>query len=101
MAKNQSLPAHLQEKDSSSEHDLILYEYHDKPPSGDQGLAFQTHTLQMILFGPFYMRTQYHFGSLQIVSLQLAPSMGRAYVLAQVVGWDNPSHHFQQPDVVF
>ena len=23
------------------------------PPSGDQGLAFQTHALQMILFGPF------------------------------------------------
>ena len=69
MAKNKSLPAHLQEKDSSSEHDLILYEYHDKPPSGDQGLAFQTHALQMILFGPFHVRTQYHFESLQIVSL--------------------------------
>ena len=53
MAKNQSLPAHLQEKDSSSEHNLILYEYHDKPLSGDQGLAFQTHALQMILFEPF------------------------------------------------
>ena len=69
MVKNQNLPAHLQEKDSSSEHDLILYEYHDQPPSSDQGLAFQTHALQMKLFGPFYMRTQYHFGSLQIVSL--------------------------------
>ena len=53
MAKNQSLPVRLQEKDFSSEHDLILYEHHDKPPSGDQGLAFQTHALQMILFGPF------------------------------------------------
>ena len=53
MAKNQSPPAHLQEKDSSSEHDLILYEHHNKPPFGDQGLAFQTHALQMILFGPF------------------------------------------------
>ena len=70
MAKNQSLPTHLQEKDSSSEHDLILYEYHDKPPSGDQNLAFQTHALQMILFGPFYVRTQYRFGSLKIESLQ-------------------------------
>ena len=69
MAKNQSLPARLQEKDSSSEHDLILYEHHEKPLSGDQGLAFQTHALQMILFGPFYVRTQYHFGSLQIMSL--------------------------------
>ena len=61
MAKNQSLPAHLQEKDSSSEHNLILYEYHNKPPFDDQGLAFQTHALQMILFGPFHVRTQYHF----------------------------------------
>ena len=70
MAKNKSLPTHLQEKDSSSKHDLILYEYHDKPPSGDQDLAFQTHALQMILFGSFHMRIQYHFGSLQIESLQ-------------------------------
>ena len=86
MAKNQSLPVRLQEKDSSSKHDLILYEHHDKPPSGDQGLAFQTHALQMILFGPFYVRTQYHFGSLQSESLQLAPSVGKACVLAQAVG---------------
>ena len=95
MAKNQSFPTHLQEKDSSSEHDLILYEHHDKPPSGDQNLAFQIHALQMILFGSFYVRTQYHFGSLQIVSLQLAPSMGKACVLALVVGWGSPLLHFQ------
>ena len=25
----------------------------ENPPPGDQGLAFQTHALQMILFGPF------------------------------------------------
>ena len=30
MAKNQSLPARLQEKDSQSEHDLIMYEHHEK-----------------------------------------------------------------------
>ena len=54
-AKNQSLPVRLQEKNSSSEHDLILYEHYDKPPSGDQGLTFQTHALQMILFGPLYV----------------------------------------------
>ena len=53
MTKNQSLPVRLQEKDSSSEHDLILYEHHDNPPSGDQDLAFQTHALQMILFRYF------------------------------------------------
>ena len=45
MAKNQSLPACLQEKDSSSEHDLILYEHHEKLLSSDQSLAFQTHAL--------------------------------------------------------
>ena len=28
-AKNQSLPDRIEEKDSSSEHGLILYEYHD------------------------------------------------------------------------
>ena len=28
-AKNQSLPDPLKEKDSSSEHGLILYEHHD------------------------------------------------------------------------
>ena len=37
------------------------------PPFGDQGLAFQTHALQIILFGPFYVRTQYCYDSLQIV----------------------------------
>ena len=35
------------------------------PPPGNQGLAFQTHALQMILFGPFYVRTQHCYGSLQ------------------------------------
>ena len=31
MAKNQSLPACLQEKDSSGENDIIMYEHHEKP----------------------------------------------------------------------
>ena len=31
MAKNQSLPARLQEKDSRGEDDLIMYERHEKP----------------------------------------------------------------------
>ena len=60
------------------------------PPLGDQGLAFQTHALQMILFGPFYVQTQHCYGSLQIVSLQLAPSVRKACVLAQAVGRDSP-----------
>ena len=43
-------------------------------------LVLNTHALQIILFGPISMRAQYHFGSLQIESLQLAPSVGRACV---------------------
>ena len=31
MAKNQSLPAHLQEKDSRGENHLTLYEHREKP----------------------------------------------------------------------
>ena len=31
MAKNQSFPAHLQEKDSRGEDNLTLYERHEKP----------------------------------------------------------------------
>ena len=31
MAKNESLPAHLQEKDSRGEDHLTLYERHEKP----------------------------------------------------------------------
>ena len=43
-------------------------------------LVLYTHALQIILFGPIYVRTQYRSGLLQIVSLQLASSMGRACV---------------------
>ena len=35
MAKNQSLPARLQEKDSRGEDDLTIHENHENPPSGD------------------------------------------------------------------
>ena len=41
------------------------------PPSGDQGLAFQTYALQMILFGPFYVRPQTVTVRYEIVSLQI------------------------------
>ena len=72
MAKNQNLPARLQKKDSRGKDDLAMYENHKNPPSGDWGLAFQTHALQMILFEPFYVRTQHSCGSLRIVSIQTA-----------------------------
>ena len=41
------------------------------PPPIDQGLAFQTHALQMILLGPFYVRTQHRYGPPRIVSLHI------------------------------
>ena len=40
-AKNQSLPGHAEEKDFLSKHGSPLYEHHDHPLSGDQGLAFR------------------------------------------------------------
>ena len=50
------------------------------PPFGDQGLAFQTHALQMILFGSFYVRTQHCYGSLQIASLHHYLSKVRLHI---------------------
>ena len=38
--KNQSLPSHAEEKDFLSKHGSLLYEHHDHPLFGDQGLAF-------------------------------------------------------------
>ena len=49
-----------------------------------QGHAFQTHSLQIILLGPFVYAPNVIHGLLQIVSLQLAPSVGKACALAQV-----------------
>ena len=44
--------------------------YHDYPPSGDQGLAFQVHALQVILFGPLTCEPNIILGSSRIESLQ-------------------------------
>ena len=49
-----------------------------------QGPAFQAHSLQIILLGPFTYEPNVILGSLKIVSLQLAPSVGKACALAQV-----------------
>ena len=57
MVKNESLLAHLQERDSRGKENLISYEHHENSPSSDQGLAFQAHALQMTLFGPLHVRT--------------------------------------------
>ena len=40
-------------------------------------LVLNTHALQIILFGSVYVRTQYHFGSLQIESLHYLNSNKR------------------------
>ena len=57
MARNESLLAHLQERDSRGKENLTSYEHHENSPSGDQGLTFQAHALQMTLFGPLHVRT--------------------------------------------
>ena len=56
-----------------------------KPLYGDQGLAFQPYALQIVLFRPFAYEPTIMCGSLQIVPLQLAPSVGKAYAAAQAV----------------
>ena len=40
MAKNESLPAHLQEKDSRGEDHLTLYEHREKPTTWWSGPSF-------------------------------------------------------------
>ena len=55
-----------------------------KPPTCAQNHAFQAHSLQIILLGPLAYEPNVIYGSLQIVSPQLAPSVGKACVLAQV-----------------
>ena len=40
------------------------------PSPVDQGLAFQTRALQMILLGPFHVRIRHCYGPPRIVSLQ-------------------------------
>ena len=42
-----------------------------EPLSGDQGQAFQAHSLQIILFGPITLEPNIVLGSLKIVSLQM------------------------------
>ena len=72
---NQAKPAHIR---ASIEATI-------ERPTCAQGHAFQAHSLQIILLGPFVYEPNVIHGSLQIVSLQLAPSVGKAYALAQVV----------------
>ena len=67
------------------------------PPFGDQDLAFQTHALQMILFGPFYVRTQHCYGSLQnrVLTFIIIIILSKKYLLLLLLLTDlNPSDLF-------
>ena len=55
------------------------------PLPGDQGLAFQTHALQMILLGPYYVRTRHCYGPPRIVSLQLVLNLGKKFNMTNYV----------------
>ena len=48
----------------------------------DQGLAFQTHALQMILLGPFHVRIRHRYGPPRIVSLHQDMLVGIVYVVS-------------------
>ena len=64
---SQAKPAHIR----------AFIEVTIKPPTCAQGHAFQAHSLQIILLGPFAYELNVIHGLLQIVSLQLAPFVGK------------------------
>ena len=70
MAKNKSLPAHLQEKDSRGDDHLTLYERHEKPIVCRSRPSLSNPRSTMILLGPFHVRIRHRYGSPRIVSLQ-------------------------------
>ena len=82
MAKNQNLPAHLQEKDSRGEDNLTTYEHHEKPTIWWPRLSFSNPRSTNDIVWAFYVRLQTVMVRYEIVSLQLAPSVGKACVLA-------------------
>ena len=86
MAKNQSLPAHLQEKDSRGEDHLPCMNAMKNSPPGDQGLAFQTHALQMTLFEPFSRANPTLLRFVTDFALTIGAVCGKAHVLVLVVG---------------
>ena len=71
---SQAKPAHVR----------VSIEATINPPTCAQGHALQAHSLQIILLRPFAHEPNVIHGSLQIVSLQLVPSVGKACTLAQV-----------------
>ena len=64
MAKNQSLPAHLQEKDSRGEDNLAMNEYHEKPTAWRPRPSLSNPRSTNDIVWAFYVGTQYCLGSL-------------------------------------
>ena len=81
MAKIQNLPAHLQEKDSRGEDHLTLYEHREKPITWWPGPNLSNPRSTNDIVWAFSRVNLTQLGSLRIVSLQLAPSVGKACVL--------------------
>ena len=71
MAKNQSLPAHLQEKDSRGEENLILYEHHEKLTIWWPRPSLSNPRSTNEIVWAFLRANPTLLGSLWIVSLQL------------------------------
>ena len=65
MAKNQSLPAHLQEKDSRGEDNLATNEYHEKPTAWRPKPSLSNPRSTNDIVWAFYVGTQYCLGSSQ------------------------------------
>ena len=69
MAKNQSLPAHLQEKDSRGEDHLTVYEDSEKPTTGWSGPSLSNPRSTNDIVWAFSRANPTQLGSLRIVSL--------------------------------
>ena len=71
MAKNQSLPAHLQEKDSRGEDNLTLYERHEKPTTWWPRPSLSNPRSTNDIVWAFLRANPAQLGSLRIVSLHI------------------------------
>ena len=71
MVKNQSLPAHLQEKDSRGEDHLTLYERHEKPTTWWSRPSLSNPRSTNDIVWAFSRTNPTQLGSLRFVSLQL------------------------------
>ena len=70
IAKNQSLPAHLQEKDSRGEDNITLYEHHEKPTTWWSRPSLSNPRSTNDIVWAFSRANPTQLGSLRFVSLQ-------------------------------